>query len=570
MPLSRVAESFDFATEHFDVAIIDEASQCDVLGLLPLMIAKEVVIVGDHEQVSPSAVGQNLGQVQSLIDQYLQHIPNRELYDGRRSIYHLAQTCFGATIRLVEHFRCVPEIIQFSNSLCYAGDIRPLRESQGVRTRPFVLEHRVAEGKDSGKVNTIEATEVASLVVAATQQPEYAGATMGVISMVGDEQARCIDLVLRRRLSEPEYAGRRVLCGNAAEFQGDERSVMFLSMVNSSDGAPLPIRQTPDFRQRFNVASSRAKDQLWVVHSLSPDTELQPGNLRLRLIQHARNPKALVEQLRFANQRAQSEFERRVIRWLSDQSFRLAAQWAVGAFSINIVVFGSDGAKVAIECDGDRYHTLENLEADYRRQLMLERLGWRFIRIRSSRFFRDPDETMTRVIERLEELGIQRTGASEAPAETHDDELRERVVRRAAELRREWQDQDSCEVSNEALRRRGSGAAPSAPTPASSPKEPSTKIAVPATVLPGAQEPNRTAEDRQAWQMTLVEWKDECSCLYNQWEAERDEALWQQLVRWKGVNIRLGCGAHRLAVERARRDGLPVPERVLNDYPDLQ
>ncbi len=36
MPLSRVIESFDIATTRFDVVIIDEASQSDVLGLVAL------------------------------------------------------------------------------------------------------------------------------------------------------------------------------------------------------------------------------------------------------------------------------------------------------------------------------------------------------------------------------------------------------------------------------------------------------------------------------------------------------------------------------------------------------
>ena len=57
MPLSRVVESFDIATTRFDVLIIDEASQCDVLGLIAFALAKEIVVVGDHEQVSPYAVG---------------------------------------------------------------------------------------------------------------------------------------------------------------------------------------------------------------------------------------------------------------------------------------------------------------------------------------------------------------------------------------------------------------------------------------------------------------------------------------------------------------------------------
>src|SRR5215472_9488064 len=57
MPLSRAVENFDPRTTRFDVVIIDEASQSDVMALVALYLGKTVLVVGDHEQVSPSAVG---------------------------------------------------------------------------------------------------------------------------------------------------------------------------------------------------------------------------------------------------------------------------------------------------------------------------------------------------------------------------------------------------------------------------------------------------------------------------------------------------------------------------------
>jgi len=44
MPLSRVVESFDIRTTRFDVVILDEASQSDVLGLAAFALGKEVVV----------------------------------------------------------------------------------------------------------------------------------------------------------------------------------------------------------------------------------------------------------------------------------------------------------------------------------------------------------------------------------------------------------------------------------------------------------------------------------------------------------------------------------------------
>ena len=119
MPLAVAAENFDPTTTRFDVVIIDEASQSDVTALAALYLGREHIVVGDKEQVTPDAVGQRVGEVQRLIATDLHGIPNSHLYDGQTSIYDLAETAFGGVVALREHFRCVPEIIQFCNHLSY-------------------------------------------------------------------------------------------------------------------------------------------------------------------------------------------------------------------------------------------------------------------------------------------------------------------------------------------------------------------------------------------------------------------------------------------------------------------
>ncbi|HLL53028.1 MAG TPA: DEAD/DEAH box helicase, partial [Myxococcaceae bacterium] len=263
MPLAQVVENFD-AGMRFDVVIIDEASQSDVMALIALYFARRAVVVGDHEQVSPSAVGEQIEVVGHLIDEHLDGVPNGILYNGTTSVYDLARQSFGGMVCLTEHFRCVPEIIEFSNQLSYDGRIKPLRESGTSKLEPL-LTHRV-EGHASDKVNTTEAMAVATLLAAALEREEYKDKTFGVISLVGEEQALEIERLLREHLHPAELERRRILCGNAAQFQGDERDVMFLSMVDSPQGGPLTLREQNMFKQRFNVAVSRAKDQLWVVH----------------------------------------------------------------------------------------------------------------------------------------------------------------------------------------------------------------------------------------------------------------------------------------------------------------
>jgi very-short-patch-repair endonuclease len=445
MPLSRVVENFDPCSTRFDVVIIDEASQSDVMALVALYLGKTALVVGDHEQVSPSAVGQDLGIIQNLIFQYLPGVPNSDLYDGQISIYDLARQSFGGTTCLVEHFRCVPEIIQFSNMISYDQRIKPLRDASRVQVRPHTVAYRVGGSSRDGKVNRQEAIGVASLLTAAIEQPEYQKnesgqpTSFGVVSLVGDEQALEIDNLLRKHLSPDLCEHHRLLCGNAAQFQGDERDVVFISLVDTAQRGPLSLRDQELFKQRFNVAASRARDQMWVVHSLSPQNDLKADDLRRQLIEHAQDPTHLMRALEEKENRAQSPFEREVMKRLLAAGYRVHPQWRVGAFRIDLVVEG-DRRRVAIECDGDRYHPLEKIPEDMDRQAVLERMGWVFTRIRGTDFLRNPDKAMKQVFEKLETLEIFPVNAKKDSAKIVQpaDDLAERVIRRAEELRRAW------------------------------------------------------------------------------------------------------------------------------------
>ncbi|HKV25851.1 MAG TPA: AAA domain-containing protein [Candidatus Acidoferrum sp.] len=445
MPLSRVVENFDPRTTRFDVVIIDEASQSDVMALVALYLGKTVLVVGDHEQVSPSAVGQDLGVIQNLIFQYLRGVPNADLYDGQISIYDLARQSFGGTTCLVEHFRCVPEIIQFSNMISYDGRIKPLRDASRVHLRPHTIAHRVAGSSRDGKLNRQEALATASLLAAAMEQSEYrkndSGQPMsfGVVSLVGDEQAIEIDNLIRAHVSPDRYELHRVLCGNAAQFQGDERDVVFISLVDTAERGSLSLRDQELFKQRFNVAASRARDQMWIVHSLNPNDDLKADDLRRQLIEHAEDPSRLMRALDEKEKRGQSAFEREVMKRLVSEGYRVTSNWKIGTFRIDLVVEGG-GKRLAIECDGDRYHPLEKLADDMDRQSVLERMGWIFSRIRSSEFLRSPSRAMKPVFEKLENLEILPEGEANSSAEEDlgARQVVERVIRRAEDLRKIW------------------------------------------------------------------------------------------------------------------------------------
>jgi len=418
------------------------ASQADVTGLLAWYLGTQVAVVGDDEQVSPMAVGQTIEATETLIQEYLHAIPNAHLYDGKTSIYDLAKQCFGGSIGLREHFRCVPDIIEFSNNLSYGGQIRPLRDPSTALT-PHLVEYVVpidAGAVRSGKENLVEARFIAALVSASIEQEEYAGKTLGAITLLGDEQARLIQEITVSLVGAVELDRRHFIAGNSAQYQGDERDVIWLSMVDAPTGGPLRLVDSQPMKQRFNVAASRARDQLWLVHSLDPNHDLKDGDLRRRLISHFRDPFAVRRLCQRELARAESPFEKEIIQALVSFGYRLQAQVEVGHYRIDIVV--TDGRlQVAVECDGDRFHPLEKIPEDMARQAVLERAGWRFIRIRGTRFYGNRLDTLRWVRSELSRLNVEPAGPEvssvSAQAKGHVSEIIKRIDRRAWEILRE-------------------------------------------------------------------------------------------------------------------------------------
>lgn len=435
MPLARALESFDPCAPPFDVLIIDEASQSDVTALVALYLAHKVIIVGDHEQVTPEAVGQDLSHIQSLINEHLTDIPNRQLYDGRTSIYDLAMHSFGGVIPLIEHFRCIQHIIEFSNKLSYEGRIKPLRDASHVLTRPHVVACQTNGIRSESGVNEQEALTIASLLAAAIEQPEYKNNTFGVISLVGEDQAGRVEAILRQHVTPVELERRRVMCGSAAQFQGDERDVTFLSLVDDSGGSRLPLRASDMFRKRFNVAASRARDQMWIIHSLYPAQDLQPDDLRRQLIEYAANPERWMP-INDDQGRPDSDLELAVREILEAAHYQVVRRWRVGYHVLDMVVHGN-GRKLAIECEGDRHVSAERLQERLNRQVVLERLGWQFFRIRASDFFLDTPGTMSCIFKQLHMLKIAPQESRPLEQEADRNLVRE-VIERAAELRRTW------------------------------------------------------------------------------------------------------------------------------------
>ena len=442
--VNRAIDMFDPTRVKFDIAIIDEASQSSLEAFAVSFLAEKIIVVGDDKQVSPMLVGKEIDSRHIILAKYLKGVVDGyQLFDGRTSYYDLVGRVYPVRM-LKEHFRCVPEIIEYSNRQYYNGMINPLRNSNSSSLKPAVIPMRV-NGKRSAKlkkINEIEAFYIVSLIKACMDCPEYNGKTFGVISLKGKEQADYITSLL------PEFIDNmaaleswELICGDSASFQGDERDVIFITMVDDGTSVRNISVGASDYEKRYNVAMSRAKDQVWVIHSFDyAGGRLKQDSLQFGLLDYAYNYEDYLYQRKQVAIKAQSPFEEEVAMRLINKGYRIEQQFPAGSYFIDIVVFDND-SKVAIECDGERYHSRpEKIKEDMERQCILQRVGWKFIRIRGGVFYRDKDGTMDWVFKKLEENGVSPSLVGMAGAVSGNDgssELLNDVKRRAERFLKE-------------------------------------------------------------------------------------------------------------------------------------
>lgn len=407
MPLWRISETLPSDFDMFDLVIIDEASQSDIRAITAILRAKKVLIVGDDKQVSPSVIGIKEETLNQIKHNFLREQPNASQLLPGSSIYDLARVIFPSQhIMLTEHFRCVEPIIRFSMEF-YTEDLIPLRIPKSYeRLDPPLIDVYVKGGtREKNFVNYGEVEAIIDEIKKITSNPKYENRTIGVVSLIGAKQAHEIQARLLTEIGEELYTKHKIFCGDASNFQGKEKDIIFLSMV-VGNGQGVAMTKLEN-EQRFNVALSRARDRMYLYRSIE-ETDLKNVNdLKLKVIQHFKSPMPnMYENISDGLELCDSGFERDVYKRLDELGYRVRPQVSVGAYSIDLVVEDND-KRLAIELDGDRYHTAENWLDDWNRQRTLERVGWIFWRCWGSDYLIDPDGCIDDLVNRLNSLGIK-------------------------------------------------------------------------------------------------------------------------------------------------------------------
>ena len=257
------------------------------------------------------------------------------------------------------------------------------------------------EGAYQNVINRPEAEIIVNKIQECLKSSNYKEKTIGVISLQGYAQARLIEKMLLDEIGPEAIENRHIVCGSAYDFQGDERDIIFLSMVAATNERIGVFTKESD-KRRFNVAASRARDQVWLIHSVTPN-DLNQNCFRSRLLSYYLNPKR--EQQEVDDGVFESDFERDVFSDIKNKGYKVIPQFRVAEYRIDLVIEGME-KRLAVECDGDKWHGSEEFESDMKRQRILERAGWIFWRIRGSEYYRNKEHSLEGLWQVLEEMGI--------------------------------------------------------------------------------------------------------------------------------------------------------------------
>jgi very-short-patch-repair endonuclease len=417
MPVGEVANDIPAEPDTFDVVIVDEASQVTIDSTFLLWLAPRAIIVGDDQQCSPGVPPKKLPAYWRMANSYLREMPDhlRQGFGPDSNLYELMSTHLVRVVRLVEHFRCMPEIIGWSSDEFYQGRLLPLRQFGAERLDPLVIvpvDDPEVDGVGTNIRNHTEATMIVEQIKKLIDDPRYQDKSIGVIVLFGaDRHTKRLDQLLDERIGHANRKRFKIRVGEPPAFQGDQRDIILLSMVVTKKPSPATKRKD---RQRFNVAASRARDQLWLFTSV-PDDELGTMDLRRSLLTYMQNPPAkfvMDPRLdRIPTDRLTAPFEsmleQHVFGDLRRHDFTVIPQYPIYGKPIDLLVVGDNG-QLAVECHSPTLPlTPEDIARDIERERELQQSGWQIVRIRESDYLLDPEAALAPL---LDQLRLRRIG----------------------------------------------------------------------------------------------------------------------------------------------------------------
>ena len=388
----------------FDLLVIDEASQCDIASVIPLLYrAKRVVVIGDPNQlshISSLSVNQDtqLLTKHGLIDSYATWgYSKNSLFDRALGVCHSDNI-----VNLLEHHRSHADIIEFSNTHFYEGQLRIATHYRKLR-RPTTAGPAIRWVDLCGTVKRLREGSICNKKEAQALVMElkrlvsqgYEG-TIGVVTPFRG-QAHYIRELLHKDYSELEkelITKFDFEADTVHKFQGDERDLILFSPVvslNCPDSSLRFLRRTGNL---FNVAITRARAALIVIGDRQSILQCDVNYLVEfakyvgSLEKKAEEKPIKIDQLGpvypdVFNPEQVSDWERILYQALYKAGIKTIPQYPVEKYRLDLALITENGRRLDIEVDGERYHRDWNgdlCQRDRLRNCRLQEYGWDVLR----------------------------------------------------------------------------------------------------------------------------------------------------------------------------------------------
>lgn len=231
---------------HFDMTIIDEASQCNMaMSLLPILRGRNLMLVGDSQQLSPVIL---LDDKDNAVLKQRYQVPPEYDYSAN-SIYKafLANDSVSEEILLRHHYRCCPAIISFNNKKYYND--RLCIENADNPEQPLVYVDVGNNRTDYKNTSPREAEAIVDYVLHNRDKK------IGIITPFANQKERIKEMLKENGIED-------VSCGTVHAFQGDEKDMILFSTAITDQTSQKTYDWLKNNRELINVATSRARDKL--------------------------------------------------------------------------------------------------------------------------------------------------------------------------------------------------------------------------------------------------------------------------------------------------------------------
>lgn len=381
-----------FEPGTFDYLLIDEASQCDIASVLPLLYrAKKAIIIGDPNQLS-HITGVSKKQDLALLQKF--NVGFNWDY-SENSLYYYASCIVkpDEIIQLRDHHRSHADIIEFSNHEFYDNKLRvatdykklkvPSNQEPGVRW--IDVKGKTVRPASGSAINDHEAKEIVAQLTRFANIKEYKG-TIGVVTPFKAQAEHIRQLVEKdQQLERDLYENHELVIDTVHKFQGDEKDIMIFSPVIAYGAQNSAISFLSHQGNIFNVAITRARSILIVVGNMEYCATCGVTYLQdfVKYIQVLNTHEQIHEDTYLApsgreyppvsNEEQVSDYEKILYTALYDAGIKTYPQYPIDKYKLDLALIVGN-RKLDIEVDGERYHKDWSGELMYRDRLRNKRL----------------------------------------------------------------------------------------------------------------------------------------------------------------------------------------------------